>query len=149
MCDWANGRPTDTCAISTNSLHKRLDEAKVEAITAPDLLPKPLLAVGNISTRVEFVAGDLTNSTYSTVVKVSTLWSPFSENWAIAFALPANQTVEWTSRGNFSVDNSTVTITSDPAAEKSKNMAAVFKFTGSFSGEYVLPDTSSAVFTSS
>ncbi|KAI8319945.1 hypothetical protein GQ54DRAFT_298982 [Martensiomyces pterosporus] len=120
----------------------------VGAIVKPQLLPKPADAAGNIRARVEFVVGEIDNDKYSTVVKIQTLKDPFSSKWGLSFTLPANQTIESTSRGFVRVVNNTVTVTSDNAAEPEKNMAAIFKITGLFGGEYVLPSATSAVFTS-
>ncbi|KAJ1952855.1 hypothetical protein EC988_003328 [Linderina pennispora] len=114
-----------------------------------NLRPKPIKAAGNVATRAEFVAGDIVDNKYSTVVKVATLQNAFSGNWSISFTLPAGQTVDSSSRGTVSVSGNTVTIKSDPAAEKAKNMAAIFKITGTFSGGYILPDTASVVLKSS
>ncbi|ORX70229.1 glycoside hydrolase [Linderina pennispora] len=131
-----------------NILQRRADPVEVSKITKPNLRPKPVKAAGNVATRAEFVAGDIVDNKYSTVVKVATLQNAFSGHWSISFTLPAGQTVDSSSRGTVSVSGNTVTIKSDPAAEKAKNMAAIFKITGTFSGDYALPDTSSAKFTS-
>ncbi|KAJ1936678.1 Chitinase 2, partial [Linderina macrospora] len=147
-CDWANGRPTTGCAISGTSLRKRQDLVKVNKITKPNLRPKPVKAAGNVATRVEFVVGDITDNTYTTALKISSLQSAFSGNWSISFTLPVGQTAESSSRGAVSISGNTVTIKSNPAAEKSKNMATTIKLVGTFTGDYVLPDSSSAKFTS-
>ncbi|KAJ2358324.1 Chitinase 2 [Coemansia sp. RSA 2618] len=149
VCDWSNGRPTDTCAVSGGvSLNKRLDFNKVSLITRPNLRPKPVNAKSNLPTRVEFVAGDISNNKYSTVIKIQANKNAFSGNWSFSFALPNGQTVESTSRGAASVSSNAVTIKSVPSNEGAKNMAAIFKITGTFQGEYTLPDTKSAVFIS-
>ncbi|KAJ2550605.1 Chitinase 2 [Coemansia sp. RSA 1878] len=149
MCDWSNGRPTDTCAVSGGaSLSKRLDFNKVSLITRPNLRPKPMSAKSNRPTRVEFVAGDITDNKYSTVVKIQTNKNAFTGDWSFSFTLPEGQTVESTSRGAASTNNNAVTIKSDPSSEDANNMAAIFKIVGTFKGTYALPETNSAVFSS-
>ncbi|KAJ1668782.1 Chitinase 2 [Coemansia sp. RSA 1813] len=148
-CDWANGRATDTCSVSgSSSLKKRLDMNEVASITKPQLRPRPAHPKSTVPTRVEFVAGSLSNGTYSTVVKVQADKQAFTGNWAISFNLPSGQTVDSTSRGSVNVSKSIVTVRSDITKEKSKNMAAIFKISGSYANDYALPDASSAVFVS-
>ncbi|KAJ1823652.1 hypothetical protein LPJ60_001403 [Coemansia sp. RSA 2675] len=148
-CDWSNGRPTNTCAISgSSSFSRRADLTKTSLITAANLRPKPASAIANIPTRVEFVAGDIVDDKYTTVVKIQANKSAFTGNWLISFKLPTGQTAETTSRGNLSVNGSTVTISSDRSVESLQNMAAFFKITGTFTGHYALPDAASAVFLS-
>ncbi|KAJ2732710.1 Chitinase 2 [Coemansia sp. BCRC 34962] len=148
-CDWSNGRPTNTCAISgSSSFSRRADLTKSSLITAANLRPKPASAIANIPTRVEFVAGDIVDNKYTTVVKIQANKSAFTGNWLISFTLPTGQTVDTTSRGSLSVNGSTVTISSDRSVESLQNMAAFFKITGTFTGHYALPDTASAVFLS-
>ncbi|KAJ2670504.1 Chitinase 2 [Coemansia sp. RSA 1085] len=149
ICDWPNGRSTDTCEISGgSSLQKRLDFSKVSLITQPKLRPKPVNAQSNVPTRVEFVAGDISGEKYSMVVKIQANKKAFSGKWSIGFTLPDGQTVDSTSRGEVSVDSNTVTIKSNPSSEEAENMAAIFKITGTFKDSYDLPDTNSAVFRS-
>ncbi|KAJ2725423.1 Chitinase 2 [Coemansia sp. Benny D115] len=146
-CDWSNGRPTNGCAISgASTLTKRQNLAAVSRITKPNLRPKPAKAKSSVPTRVEFVVGELTDNKYSTVIKIQTDKDAFSGNWSISFDLPSGQSVESSSRGSVSTSGNTVTIKSDAAHESAKNMAAIFKITGAFSGDYVLPDTASAKF---
>ncbi|KAJ2479902.1 hypothetical protein GGF44_001137 [Coemansia sp. RSA 1694] len=148
-CDWANGRPTNTCAMSgTSSFSKRADLTKASLITAANLRPKPASAIANIPTRVEFVAGDISDNKYTTVVKIQANKGAFTGNWLITFKLPSGQTANSTSRGNLGLNGSTITISSDRNVESSQNMAAFFKITGTFTGQYALPDTGSAVFIS-
>ncbi|KAJ2690793.1 Chitinase 2 [Coemansia spiralis] len=148
-CDWSNGRPTNTCAISgSSSFSRRTDLTKTSLITAANLRPKPASAIANIPTRVEFVVGDIVDDKYTTVVKIQANKSAFTGNWLISFKLPTGQTAETTSRGNLSVNGSTVTISSDRSVESLQNMAAFFKITGTFTGHYALPDAASAVFLS-
>ncbi|KAJ2369424.1 Chitinase 2, partial [Coemansia sp. RSA 2610] len=143
VCDWPNGRSTDACAVSGGgaALSKRQDFAKVSLITRPNLRPKPANAKGSRPTRVEFVAGDIVDNKYSMVVKIQSNKSAFTGNWSIAFTLPDGQTVDSTSRGAASTGDKSVTIKSDPSSEEAKNMAAIFKITGTFTGNYALPDT--------
>ncbi|KAJ2887111.1 Chitinase 2 [Coemansia aciculifera] len=148
-CDWSNGRPTNTCAISgASSFNKRADLTRPPLITAANLRPKPASAIANIPTRVEFVAGDIVDNKYTTVVKIQANKSAFTGNWLISFKLPAGQTADSTSRGNLGVNGNTITISSDRNVESLQNMAAFFKITGTFNGQYALPDTASAVFIS-
>ncbi|KAJ2184499.1 Chitinase 2 [Coemansia sp. RSA 518] len=130
------------------SLSKRLDFNKVSLITRPNLRPKPMSAKSNRPTRVEFVAGDITDNKYSTVVKIQTNKNAFTGDWSFSFTLPEGQTVESTSRGAASINNNAVTIKSDPSSEDANNMAAIFKIVGTFKGTYALPETNSAVFSS-
>ncbi|KAJ2439816.1 hypothetical protein GGI03_008718, partial [Coemansia sp. RSA 2337] len=81
---------------------------------------------------------------YTTVVKIQANKSAFTGNWLISFKLPAGQTADSTSRGSLGVNGNTITISSDRNAESLQNMAAYFKITGTFSGQYALPDTASA-----
>ncbi|KAI8319944.1 hypothetical protein GQ54DRAFT_250036, partial [Martensiomyces pterosporus] len=93
-CDWANGRPTNTCAVTgTSSLRKREDLVKVSKITKETLRPRPAKAAGNAPARVEFIAADITDNQYTTVVKVQAAKDPFSADWTFTFNLPAGQTV--------------------------------------------------------
>ncbi|KAJ2394375.1 Chitinase 2, partial [Coemansia sp. RSA 2559] len=148
-CDWSNGRATNTCAVSgASSLRKRMDMNEVSKITKPNLRPKPAHPKSSVPTRVEFVAGSLNNGKYSTVVKVQADNQAFTGNWAISFNLPTGQTVDSTDRGTVSVNKNVATISSDITKEVSKNMAAIFKITGTYSNDYALPDASSAVFIS-
>ncbi|KAJ1993316.1 hypothetical protein GGI26_002375 [Coemansia sp. RSA 1358] len=148
-CDWANGRATNTCAVSGGtSLAKRLDLKQVAQITQPKLRPKPAHPKSNVPTRVEFIAVDLTDKTYSAVIKIQTDQKAFTGNWAISFNIPAGQTVDSTSRGSISVSNNVAIIKSDPSKESPKNMAVIFKVSGTHTGGYSLPDTSSAIFLS-
>ncbi|KAJ2817980.1 Chitinase 2, partial [Coemansia furcata] len=149
-CDWSNGRPTNTCAMSGgSSFSKRTDLTKSPLITAANLRPKPASAIANIPTRVEFVAGDIVDNKYTTVVKIQANKSAFTGNWLISFKLPSGQTADSTSRGNLGVNGNTITVSSDRSVESLQNMAAYFKITGTFTGQYALPDTASAVFISS
>ncbi|KAI8318010.1 glycoside hydrolase [Martensiomyces pterosporus] len=130
VCDWPNGRPTTGCAVSGSSaLRKRLDPVKVSKITQASLFPKPAKAAGNAPARVEFVAADITDNQFTTVIKVQSDKNPFTADWTFTFNLPAGQT-------------------SDSTKEKPKNMAATFKITGTFADSYALPDTASASFNS-
>ncbi|KAJ1805396.1 Chitinase 2, partial [Coemansia sp. RSA 2598] len=146
-CDWANGRPTNGCAISGSaSISKRQNLVAVNRITKPNLRPKPTKAKSKTPTRIEFVVSELTNNQFTTVIKIQTDKDPFTGNWSISFTLPSGQKVESTSRGSVSTDGNTVTIKSDVSHESAKNMAAFFKISGTFTGDYVLPDTSTASF---
>ncbi|KAJ2703196.1 Chitinase 2 [Coemansia sp. IMI 203386] len=149
-CDWANGRPTDGCSVSGSmSFSKRQDLIAVNKITKPSLRPKPANAKSKTSTRVEFVVSELANNQFSTVIKIQTNKDAFSGNWSISFTLPSGQKIESTSRGSASTNGNTVTIKSDISREESKNMAAIFKISGTYTGEYVLPDTNTASFVTS
>ncbi|KAJ2377470.1 Chitinase 2 [Coemansia sp. RSA 2607] len=146
-CDWSNGRPTDGCAVSGGSgFNKRQNLVAVSKITKPSLRPKPVSAKSNVPTRVEFVVSDLTDNKFTTVIKIQTNKDAFSGNWSISFTLPDGQTVDSSSRGSASTSGNTVTIKSNVSQESAKNMAAIFKVSGSYKGDYVLPDTSSAFF---
>ncbi|KAJ1721532.1 Chitinase 2 [Coemansia erecta] len=125
---------------------KRQNLVAVSKITKPNLRPKPVSAKSNVPTRVEFVVSDLTDNKFATVIKIQTNKDAFSGNWSISFTLPDGQTIDSSSRGSASTSGNTVTIKSDVLRESAKNMAAIFKITGSFKGDYVLPDTSSATF---
>ncbi|KAJ2749670.1 Chitinase 2 [Coemansia pectinata] len=133
---------------SSSSFNKRADLTRPPLITAANLRPKPASAIANIPTRVEFVAGDIVDNKYATVVKIQANKSAFTGNWLISFKLPAGQTADSTSRGNLGVNGNTITISSDRNVESLQNMAAFFKITGTFNGQYALPDTASAVFIS-
>ncbi|KAJ2821259.1 hypothetical protein FBU31_004965 [Coemansia sp. 'formosensis'] len=132
-----------------SSFSKRTDLTKSPLITAANLRPKPASAIANIPTRVEFVAGDIVDNKYTTVVKIQANKSAFTGNWLISFKLPSGQTADSTSRGNLGVNGNTITVSSDRNVESLQNMAAYFKITGTFTGQYALPDTASAVFISS
>ncbi|KAJ1999824.1 hypothetical protein GGI04_004405 [Coemansia thaxteri] len=130
------------------SIRKRLDLTSVSAITAANLRPKPASAIANIPTRVEFVAGEITDNKYTMVVKIQANKSAFTGNWQISFTLPSGQTANSTSRGYLGLNGNTITVNSNRNIEWPQNMAAVFKITGTFTDKYALPNTSSAVFVS-
>ncbi|KAJ1953724.1 hypothetical protein GGI12_005957, partial [Dipsacomyces acuminosporus] len=137
--------PTST---STPSNCPREDPAEVSKITKPSLRPKPVKAAGNAPARVEFIASHINDNKYTTVIKIQSAQGAFSANWSLTFNLPAGQTVDASSRGSVAVNGDKVTIRSIASNEKPKNMAATFKVSGTFTGEYKLPDTSSASFNS-
>ncbi|KAJ2483840.1 Chitinase 2 [Coemansia sp. RSA 2320] len=134
--------------IKAMSIRKRLDLTSVSAITAANLRPKPASAIANIPTRVEFVAGEITDNKYTMVVKIQANKSAFTGNWQISFTLPSGQTANSTSRGYLGLNGNTITVNSNRNIEWPQNMAAVFKITGTFTDKYALPNTSSAVFVS-
>ncbi|KAJ1961191.1 hypothetical protein GGI12_003389 [Dipsacomyces acuminosporus] len=148
-CDWPNGRSTTGCARTGFTATSFIQDLfKENRITKPSLRPKPAIAAGTAPARIEFVAADISYNQYTTVIKIQTNKDAFTNFWAFTFDLPDNQTITSSSRGSVTVNGSTVTIVSNPNSEKPRNMAATFKFTGTFTGDYVLPDTSSATFNS-
>ncbi|KAJ2784317.1 Chitinase 2 [Coemansia javaensis] len=141
VCGWPTGAPG--CSASSGLLGPGGGQ---DQITEPWLRPHPAIARGAPPVRVEVIVSGIAGNRYAAVVKVQAEAQPFGADWALTYALPAGQTVDWSSRGAASSENGTAAIQSDPRHEPARSMAAVFQVAGAFVGAYVLPDPGSAVF---
>ncbi|KAI8319936.1 hypothetical protein GQ54DRAFT_264403, partial [Martensiomyces pterosporus] len=143
-CDWAGSHPKDSCVTNAILKTQTGQMPSKSGIGRTNTRPVSVYTAQGISSRIEFIPLAVLPGKYTALVKIQTLINPYSRSWMLQFRMPAGQTLDHTGRGYVFTNGTTVAIISDKTKEVPSSMAISFEVSGRYTGEYRLPDLTTA-----